>query len=86
MPIIVSLDEHARLLVPSALRKRIGLRKGDAVSIELTDEGEIRIRPLRNSLQAAKGLFRSQRRADESVVEALLNERRTEAAREDSQP
>lgn len=82
---IVHLDEHARLLVPSELRKRMGLKKGDAVSVELTDEGEIRVRPLRVSLGMAKGLFRSHRGAGESVVDALLRERRAEGRREDGE-
>lgn len=87
MPWIVRLDERARLLVPSHVRRRLGLRKGDPVAVELTEDGEIRIRPLRDRLRAAKGLFRSWRRDDESVVEALLQERRTETAREnDSRP
>lgn len=79
---IVRLDEHARLLVPSSLRKRLGLRQGDAVSVELTSEGDLRVRPVRDNLRAAKGLFRAERAPGESVVDALIAERREEGVRE----
>jgi len=79
---IVQLDERARLLIPSDVRKRLGIRKGDAVALELSPDGALQVLPLRVRLRAAKGLFRSQRRDDESVVDALLEERRAEAVQE----
>lgn len=82
MAVVVRLDQRARIQVPADLRRRLGLRPGDRVSLEVTTPGELRVTSFSDKLQAARGLFSDYRREGESVVDELLAERRTEARRE----
>jgi len=43
MEFVVSIDERGRILLPSELRRRLGLRKGDKVVIKVRDEGVIEL-------------------------------------------
>lgn len=82
MATVVRLDEHARLLVPAAMRRQLGIRQGDAVCLEVTPEGELRVFPLEKRLASAKGVFREYRQDQESIADELVQERRREAVRE----
>jgi AbrB family looped-hinge helix DNA binding protein len=74
------LDERGRLVLPVAMRRRIGLQAGDEVRISEEADGVLRIESRR---AAARALVGSAGRAERSVVDELLAERRAEAAAED---
>ena len=82
MATLVRLDAHARLVVPAAIRRQLGLRQGDLVGLEVTPEGDLRVFTLEKRLASAKGVFREYRRDQESVADELVRERRREARRE----
>ena len=82
MATLVRLDAHARLVVPAAIRRQLGLRQGDLVGLEVTPEGDLRVFTLEKRLASAKGVLREYRRDQESVADELVRERRREARRE----
>jgi AbrB family looped-hinge helix DNA binding protein len=70
------VSESGRLSLPAEFRKAVGLERGGAVVIEL-DEGEIRIRTVREAVRRVQALAR-ELFADkpEVSVENFLAERR----------
>lgn len=71
--------EGGRLIVPAAIRKEMGLEKGDAVVMELHGD-ELRIRPARSALKRLRESLRGTVAEGVSVVDELIAERRREAA------
>ena len=69
----VRLGEHARLLVPAEMRRKLGLRQGDPVCLDLSPEGDLRVLSLEKRLTRAKGLFRKYREAGDSVADELVD-------------
>ncbi len=82
MATLVRLDAYARLVVPPAITRQLGLRQGDLVGLEVTPEGDLRVFTLEKRLASAKGVLREYRRDQESVADELVRERRREARRE----
>ena len=58
MATLVRLDAYARLVVPAAIRRQLGLRQGDLVGLEVTPEGRLRVFTPEKRLASAKGVFR----------------------------
>jgi bifunctional DNA-binding transcriptional regulator/antitoxin component of YhaV-PrlF toxin-antitoxin module len=67
-------------VLPVALRRRLGLRAGDEVTISEEADGVLR---LESGRAAARALIGSAGRAKRSVVDELRDERRRQAAAED---
>ena len=74
------LDERGRLVLPAALRRRLGLRAGDELKISEEADGVLRVESRR---AAARALIGSAGRMKGSAVEELRAERRRQAAAED---
>ncbi|MGH3267158.1 MAG: AbrB/MazE/SpoVT family DNA-binding domain-containing protein [Trebonia sp.] len=77
---IARLDDRGRLVLPAALRRRLGLGVGDEVTISEEADGVLRLQSRR---AAARALIGSAGRAERSVLEELRAERRRQAAAED---
>lgn len=73
--------EGGRIILPAAFRRSLGLEKGDTVLIELHDD-ELRVRPARAALRRLQAKLRGLGPADARASDALVAERRAEAARE----
>ena len=71
--------DGGRLIVPAAMRKEMGLEKGDAVVMELHGD-ELRVRPARSALKRLRESLRGTVPEGVSVVDELIAERRSEAA------
>ena len=71
--------EGGRLIVPAAIRKEMGLEKGDVVVMELHGD-ELRVRPARSALKRLREALRGTVAEGVSVVDELIAERRREAA------
>eukprot|EP01037_Dinobryon_pediforme_P017684 gene17684-17893_t len=71
--------DGGRLIVPAAMRKEMGLEKGDAVVMELHGD-ELRVRPARSALKRLRESLRGTVAEGVSVVDELIAERRREAA------
>lgn len=79
---VTKLTDGNRVVIPSSIRKSLGLRIGDTVTLVLQDNGEVRLLTQAEAVRQAQQLVRLQVPAERSLVEELLAERREEAARE----
>ena len=71
-----------RVQLPADVRRQLSLADGDIVSIEVVD-GEVHLRPMRDSLNRMRERMKPYRIAGQSIVDELIAERRAAAARGD---
>lgn len=72
----VTISEKGQIIIPSVLRKRYGLQKGDKLAVEETD-GAILLRPLAaHPLLDLRGKYKGSGRG--KLTDALLQERKLE--------
>jgi AbrB family looped-hinge helix DNA binding protein len=70
----VTLDEHGRISVPKSLRKKLGLKVGATLTLEVEDE-QLLLKPTseRNVLEERDGLLVSTAEVDREVdVRAVI--------------
>ncbi len=77
----VKVAEGGRVVIPAEYRKRLGVRAGDHVILQL-DDGEIRLYTVREAIRRAQEMVRRYVPEGVSLVDELIAERRAEAARE----
>ncbi len=75
---ITRLVNGNRIVIPAAIRKSLGLQVGDAVTLVLEDNGEVRLLTQAEAVRQAQALVRQHVDKDRSLVEELLAERREE--------
>jgi AbrB family looped-hinge helix DNA binding protein len=73
------INENGRVVIPASFRKRLGIRAGDEVVLQIQDD-ELRITTLKRNIERAQRLVRKHVKAGTSLVDELIAERR-EAAR-----
>ena len=73
------VNENGRVVIPASFRKRLGIRVGDAVVVEIQDY-DLRITTLNRNIERAQRLVRKHVKPGTSLVDELIAERR-EAAR-----
>jgi AbrB family looped-hinge helix DNA binding protein len=73
------VNENGRVVIPASFRKRLGIRIGDEVVLQLEDD-ELRIITLKCNIERAQRLVRKHVKPGTSLVDELIAERR-EAAR-----
>jgi AbrB family looped-hinge helix DNA binding protein len=78
----VLIDAAGRLVLPSAVRKALGLKAGSRLRLEV--EGQVvTLTPMREAIRRAQAILAPYRPKDgHSVADDLVAERRAEAARE----
>ncbi len=79
---VTKLTAGNRVVIPSAIRKSLGLRVGDAVTLVLQNNGEVRLLTQTEAVKQAQALVRQHVPAERSLVDELIAERRIEAAGE----
>lgn len=79
---VTKLTNGNRLVIPAAIRRSLGLRVGDSITLVLQNKGEVRLLTQAEAVRQAQALVRQQVSANRSLVEELLAERREEAGRE----
>ena len=79
---VTKLTDGNRVVIPTSIRKSLGLKIGDAVTMILQDNGEVRMLTQAEAIKQAQQLVRKHVPANRSLVEELLAERREEAGRE----
>ncbi len=79
---VTKLTNGNRIVIPAAIRKSLGLRVGDAITLVLQNDGEVRLLIQAEAIRQAQALVRRQVPASRSLVEELLAERRKEADRD----
>lgn len=73
------LSANGRIVLPAKIRASLGLKEGDELLISIAD-GEIRITPKALALQNALALARKHLSDSPSLSDALIADRRAEAA------
>lgn len=76
----VTLDEHGRISVPKSLRKKLGLKAGATLTLEVEDE-QLLLRPTseRDVLEEREGLLVSTAEVDQEVdVQTVIDDVRAE--------
>ena len=71
-----------RVQLPADVRRQLSLVEGDIVSIEVVN-GEVHLRPMRESIKRMQERMKPYRIAGKSIVDELIAERRAAAARGD---
>jgi AbrB family looped-hinge helix DNA binding protein len=79
---VTKLTAGNRVVIPSAIRKSLGLRVGDSLTLVLQNNGEVRLLTQVEAVKHAQALVRQVIPAERSLVDELLAERREEAAGE----
>jgi AbrB family looped-hinge helix DNA binding protein len=77
----IRAGERGRLVLPAALRKRIGLQEGDRLVITVEGDNSLRLISLSQQIQKAQGLFKDIA-PGVSLADELIQERRLEASQE----
>ena len=72
----VKIIEGGKLVIPAAMRRAMGVERGDTVVVELLPEGELRVRSLAGAVKRAQMLVRGFVKGDASPVDELIAERR----------
>lgn len=80
-PTRATIGEGGRLLIPAALRRRLGLAPGTAVMLDIAD-GALQVRPLDLAIAQAQALVRRHVPREVSLADELIRERHQDAARE----
>ena len=76
------LGDRGRLVLPSDLRKQLGLKTGEKLVLTVDENGVMRMTTRRQRLAGARGMFASIS-PGRSLSEELIRERRREARLED---
>lgn len=79
---VTRLSEGNRVVIPATIRKRLGLQIGDAVTLILQNNGEVRLLTHKEAVRQAQALVRQYISEERSLVDELLAERRAEADKE----
>jgi AbrB family looped-hinge helix DNA binding protein len=75
------LKEGGRLVIPSACRKRLNLKPGDDVVLELRDDA-IYLTSTNKAIAEVQALVRRYIPTDTGLVDELIQDRRDEAEKE----
>jgi AbrB family looped-hinge helix DNA binding protein len=76
---IVSTSAKGQVVIPAALRKKIGLKPGAKVLVALAGENRVTIEPIPDDpIKALRGILKG----GPSLTKALLRERRKDRQRE----
>jgi len=78
----VKIIEGGKLVIPAAMRRAMGIARGDTVVIELRADGELRVRPLASAIREAQEIVRRSVARNRSLSDELMRERKQDAAGE----
>lgn len=78
---VVVVGDRGRLVLPVAVRARLGLETGSRLLLSTDADGSLRLRPYRAVADAGRGLLAGL--GTGSMVDELVEERRASAAAED---
>lgn len=69
------VNENGRVVIPATFRKRLGIRIGDEVVLQIEND-ELRIITLKRNIERAQRLVRKHVKPGASLVDELIVERR----------
>jgi AbrB family looped-hinge helix DNA binding protein len=77
----VRVNENWQVVIPASFRKRLGIRIGDEVVLQIEGD-ELRIITLKRNIERAQRLVRNHMKPGTSLVDELIAERRESARNE----
>jgi AbrB family looped-hinge helix DNA binding protein len=80
----VVVGDRGRIVLPAAVRSRLGLGPGTRMLLSTEPDGSLRLKPYRVVADQGRGLLAGLASAGGSLVDELVAERRAEAEREDT--
>ncbi len=78
----VKIIEGGKLVIPAAMRRAMGIGRGDTVVVELLPEGELRVRSLAAAIKKVQALVGQSTARNRSLASELMRERKEDAERE----
>lgn len=78
---VVNLSKEGRILIPAHIRSQLDLKPGQALTLSVMD-GELRLSSRVNAIRRMQKRLAGLRDPDESMVNALIAERRDAAKQE----
>jgi AbrB family looped-hinge helix DNA binding protein len=81
----VVVGDRGRLVLPSAVRSSLGLRRGSRLLLSTEPDGSLRLKPYRAVADESRGLLAGLAPGGESLVHDLVADRRGEAERENAE-
>jgi AbrB family looped-hinge helix DNA binding protein len=80
---VVVVGDRGRMVLPSAVRRKLGLTAGTRLLVDVASDGSLKLQPFRTAADQTRGLLRERVPHAGSAVDELLAERRAQAAHED---
>ena len=77
------LEKSGRILIPVAVRRRLGLSEGSQVIVKVEESGALQITSRSQALAGVRERIRKYIPAGRDLVEELIQDRRAEAEVED---
>jgi AbrB family looped-hinge helix DNA binding protein len=79
------LERSGRILIPAAVRRKLGLSEGSQVIVKVEDSGTLAVTSRSQSLAHVRAEIRKYIPAGVDLVGDLIRERQAEVAREDAE-
>jgi AbrB family looped-hinge helix DNA binding protein len=79
------LEKSGRILIPAPIRRQLGLSEGSQVMVKVESSGALEITSRAQALAKVRGGIRQYIPAGRDLVAELIQDRRAEAAREDTE-
>jgi AbrB family looped-hinge helix DNA binding protein len=83
--ISVRVEKSGRVLIPAAVRRKLGLKEGESEVLLDVDETPIKVTTRRQRLERARAILRKYHKPGEDWTAELLADRREESRREDAE-
>ena len=80
----IPVQENGRMILPAALRRRLGIEKGDRLVVEDRD-GSVSLTTARERRRRAQRIAAKYARAGGGAVDAFLEDKRAEVEREEAE-
>jgi AbrB family looped-hinge helix DNA binding protein len=78
------MERSGRILIPAAVRHRLGLREGSEVIVRVEESGQLQVTSRAQALARAQGELRKYVGPNRALADELIAERRAEAERENA--
>jgi AbrB family looped-hinge helix DNA binding protein len=79
---VVVVGDRGRMVLPSAVRRKLGLTAGTRLLVDVEPDGSLKLQPFRAAAERGRGLLADVGDPDVSWTEDLIAQRRGEAASE----
>jgi len=79
------LEKSGRILIPAAMRRRLGLSEGSQVLVKVEESGTLRVTSRSQALAKVRQEIRKYIPAGQDLAQELIRDRQAEAEREDQE-